>query len=81
MTTEKLATDNGASKRKSTVHDLASCEMLDRPTINGDRFIEKEGFIFELVSVIENTFDSCPKRHNSDTLVYQLVEGAIGYDN
>ena len=53
---------------------------MDKPLDNFDRFIEKDNFLFELVTVVPNNSKKCAKKHNGNIAIYQLFNGAIGYD-
>ena len=69
--------------RKNANHFNASnCDLMEKPIIEYPEYYENsDGVIMELVEVIKNTSKSCPKKHDSDTAVYKVFEGALGYDN
>lgn len=82
------ATDTVDKQRKEMDRKLANhynasnCDLMERPLVEYPEYYENsEGVIMELVEVIKNTSKSCPKKHNSDTAVYKLFKGALGYDN
>jgi len=69
--------------RKNANHFNASnCDLMEKPIVEYPEYYENsDGVIMELVEVIKNTSKSCPKKHDSDTAVYKVFEGALGYDN
>ena len=82
------STDTVEKQRKEMDRKLANhynssnCDEMEKQSIDCPEYYENsEGVIMELVEVNENTSKSCPKKHNSDTAVYKIFEGALGYDN
>ena len=70
-----------AYKEKLPNHfNVGNCDLMDKPLDNFDRFIEKDNFLFELVTVVPNNSKKCAKKHNGNIAIYHLVNGAIGYD-
>lgn len=82
-TTDTVEKQRKEMDRKLANHYNASnCDEMEKPLVEYPKYYENsEGVIMELVEVIENTSKSCPKKHNSDTAVYKIFEGALGYDN
>ena len=82
------STDTVEKQRKEMDRKLANhynssnCDEMEKQSIDCPEYYENsEGVIMELVEVIKNTSKSCPKKHNSDTAVYKIFKGALGYDN
>jgi len=82
-----LITENVEQQKKEQLKKLANhfnystCDELEKPLPEFEQFIIRDGFVFQLDTIIENNSKTCPKKHNSDTAVYKLFNGAIGYDS
>ena len=81
--TETVEKQRKEMDRKLANHyNTSNCDEMEKPSSDYPEYYENsEGVIMELVEVIENTSKSCPKKHNGDTAIYKIFEGALGYDN